>query len=220
VEALRAGPADGFLYFSVEPPAGRPPGEQVVVLEASPEGLPWVRLDTEHGTDAAMAHLIELGHRRIGHLGSSRRFPTFDIRTERWRAALEGVGAEAAPELFSGALFDFDDAARAAGELLDLDDRPTAIFCDDDILAGGVYLAARERALRIPQDVSVVGFDDLDFARVLTPPLTTVSLDAERLGAVAFDVLATRIAGGDAPDGQVLPVELIVRESTAPPARS
>lgn len=217
LEALRAGPADGFLFFSVEPPAGRPQGEQVVVIEASPEGLPWVRLDTEHGSDAAMQHLLALGHRRIGHLGSSRQFPTFEIRTQRWRAALEGTGAEAAPELFAGAVFDFEDAARAALTLLDLDDPPTAIFCDDDILAGGVYLAARERGLRIPQDVSVVGFDDLDFAKVLTPPLTTVSLDAEQLGAVAFELLATRMSGGEAPGGQILPVELIVRESTAPP---
>ena len=67
--------------------------------------------------------------------------------------------------------------------LLDAADRPTAIFCDDDILAGGVYLAARERGLRIPDDVSVVGFDDLPFARVFDPPLTTIRIDPERLGA-------------------------------------
>ena len=69
------------------------------------------------------------------------------------------------------------------------------MFCDDDILAGGVYLAARARGLRIPEDLSVVGFDDLDFARVLAPPLTTVAVDAEGLGAAAFEALARDLAG-------------------------
>jgi DNA-binding LacI/PurR family transcriptional regulator len=216
VEALRAGHVDGILYFSVEPAPGGPGGEHVVVIESSPEGLPWVRLDTEAGTDAALAHLLELGHRRIAHLGSRLSFPTFEIRTERWRAALEGAGIEPSPDLRATALIDFDDAARGAGELLDRPDPPTAIFCDDDILAGGVYLAARERGLRIPEDLSVVGFDDLDFAHVLTPPLTTVSADAERLGATAFESLAAGMRGEQVP-GKILPVELVVRESTAPP---
>ena len=132
-------------------------------------------LDTAGGTDAAMEHLIGLGHRRIGHLGFAVPYPTFQIRTARWRAALERVGVEPATELTAGSGFDFDAAGEAAGELLDLADPPTAIICDDDILAGGVYLAARERGLRIPEDVSVVGFDDLDFARVLSPPLTTIA---------------------------------------------
>lgn len=215
LEALRAGPVDGFLYFSVEPPRS-PGGEHVVVIEAAPEGIPWVRLDTEGGSDAALGHLLELGHRRIAHLGSERRFPTFDIRTARWRAALESVGVEPSEELSASALIEFDDAARAAGELLDRPEPPTAIFADDDILAGGVYLAARERGLRIPEDVSVVGFDDLDFAHVLSPPLTTVGADAEQLGATAFETLAAGMAGEEIA-GKVLPVELVVRESTAPP---
>ena len=92
----------------------------------------------------------------------------------------------------------------------------TAIFCDDDILAGGVYLAARERGIDIPGDLSVVGFDDLDFARVLAPPLTTVvAVDAEGLGAAAFSALAREIAGETVEREQVMPVRLEVRESTA-----
>jgi DNA-binding LacI/PurR family transcriptional regulator len=216
LEALRAGPADGFIYFSVEPPERRPGGERIVVIEAEAEGVPWVSLDTAGGTDAALGHLIELGHRRIGQLGSRVRYPTFQIRTARWRAALESVGVEPSSDLWAGSGFDFDDAARAAGELLGADDPPTAIVCDDDILAGGVYLAARSRGLRIPEDVSVVGFDDLPFARVLAPGLTTVSADARRLGAVAFEALAAVIAGEEVA-GQTLPVQLVVRESTAPP---
>ena len=93
------------------------------------------------------------------------------------------------------------------------------MFCDDDILAGGMYMAARERGVRIPEDLSVVGFDDLDFARVLAPPLTTVAVDAEGLGATAFSALAQDLAGHRPPDEQVMPVSLKVRESTAPPPR-
>jgi len=218
LEALRAGPADGFIYFSVEPPERRPGGERIVVIEAEPAGMPWVSLDTAGGTDAALAHLIGLGHRRIGHLGSRVQYPTFQIRTARWRAALESVGVDPARDLWAGSGFDFDDAALAAGALLDAADPPTAILCDDDILAGGAYLAARARGVRIPEDLSVVGFDDLPFARVLAPGLTTVSADGERLGAVAFGALASLIAGEDVA-GQTLPVELVVRESTAPPRR-
>ena len=177
LEALRAGPADGFIYFSVEPPERRPGGEHIVVIEAEPEGVPWVALDTAGGTDAALAHLIELGHRRIGQLGSRVQYPTFQIRMARWRAALESVGVEPSSDLWAGSGFDFDDAAAGAGRC-STRRPPTAIVCDDDILAGGVYLAARARGLRIPEDLSVVGFDDLPFARVLSPPLTTVGADA------------------------------------------
>lgn len=215
VEALSAGPVDGFLYFAVDPPD--PPGEYAVVIEAAPEHVPWVRLDAEGGSDAALGHLLELGHRRIGHLASGVEGSTFGMRRERWRAALTGAGVDPAAELIATAVFTFEDAERAAGELLDLAEPPTALFCDDDILAGGAYLAARERGLDIPGDLSVMGFDDLPFARVLSPPLTTVRADGELLGAMAFEALAARMAGGDPEPGQVLPVELMLRESTAAP---
>lgn len=218
LEALRAGPADGFIYFSVEPPERRPGGERIVVIEAEPEGVPWVSLDTAGGTDAALAHLIELGHRRIAQLGSRVQYPTFQIRTARWRAALESVGVAPDAALWAGSAFDFDDACRAALTLLDVEDPPTAVICDDDILAGGVYLAARSLGLRIPADLSVVGFDDLPFARVLSPGLTTVGADAPGLGAAAFEALAAVMAGEEV-GGRTLPVELVVRESTAPPRR-
>jgi DNA-binding LacI/PurR family transcriptional regulator len=90
-------------------------------------------------------------------------------------------------------------------------------MCDDDIIAAGLYLAVRERGLRIPRDVSVIGFDDMDFARVLEPPLTTVALDAEQLGASGFELLEARMAGRRTRRRIVLPAELLVRGSTGPP---
>jgi LacI family transcriptional regulator/LacI family repressor for deo operon, udp, cdd, tsx, nupC, and nupG len=110
------------------------------------------------------------------------------------------------------------DGARAAAlRLLDGPDPPTAIFADDDLMACGVYLAARERGLSIPGDLSVVGFDDIDLARVLDPPLTTVAADAEGLGAAAFEALFATLSGEAADRERILPVELVVRGSTGPP---
>jgi LacI family transcriptional regulator, repressor for deo operon, udp, cdd, tsx, nupC, and nupG len=212
-EALRAGPADGFLFFTVEPPA--PLGEHVVAIEVGPPGMPSVRFDVEHGTELAVGRLLELGHTRIGHLGSNIKGETFRRRRTRMDALLAAHDLEPGPRALSA--FRFEDARVAALELLDAPERPTAVFCDDDILAGGVYLAARERGLRIPADLSVIGFDDLPFAQVLEPPLTTIAIDAELLGATAFELLAALIAGEPAGPDRVLPAELVVRDSTAPP---
>jgi DNA-binding LacI/PurR family transcriptional regulator len=209
LEALLAGPADGLLLFEADLPPGA--AEHAIQIEMCPGALPVVRLDVESGVDMAMDHLLGLGHTKIGHLASSFVAPTFDLRRERIHARL---GKE--PPTVK-APFAFEEAAQCALELLEHD--ITAVFCDDDILAGGVFLAARERKLAIPQELSVVGFDDLDFARVLAPPLTTVAADAEGLGAAAFEALARDLAGDPPPPEQVLPVVLRIRESTgAPPA--
>jgi DNA-binding LacI/PurR family transcriptional regulator len=208
VQALLAGPADGLLLFEAELPPGA--SEHAIQIEMCPgKGHPVVRLDVEAGVDHAIDHLQALGHTKIGHLASNFDAPTFDLRRDRMKARLGAVPSAGAP-------FTFDGAKEAARGLLDED--VTGVFCDDDILAGGLYMAARERGVRIPEDLSVVGFDDLDFARVLAPPLTTVAVDAEGLGAAAFSALAQDLSGNPPPEEQVIPVSLKVRESTAPPA--
>jgi LacI family transcriptional regulator, repressor for deo operon, udp, cdd, tsx, nupC, and nupG len=212
IEALLAGPADGVLLFGIEPPPGTT--GHVVAIEVAAAALPVVRLDVEGGTDAAVAHLLELGHRRIGHLASSVGASTFRARAERLRAGLEAAGLQLAAR--AEAPIEFEGAAAAAAPLLDAG--CTAVFCDDDVLAGGLYLAARAAGVAIPGELSVVGFDDLDFARVLEPPLTTVAADAEALGAAAFAALAAALAGEPVDDERVLPVSLVVRGSTSAPA--
>jgi DNA-binding LacI/PurR family transcriptional regulator len=212
-EALRAGPADGYMFFTIDPPERS--GEHVVAIEVSPPGMQFVRFDTERGTDLAVRHLLDLGHERIGHLGSELDAETFRLRREHVLATLAEAGLE--PCGYERAAFRFDDAHRAALALLGGTVRPTGVYADDDLLAGGVYLAARDLGLRIPEDVSVVGFDDLPFAQVFAPPLTTIAIDPEELGATAFEVLAAVMAGEDTPRGRILPVELVVRGSTGPP---
>ena len=212
-EALRAGPVDGFLFFTVDPPEST--GEHVVALEVSPPGMSYVRFDTERGTELALRHLLELGHTRIGHLGSELEAETFRLRRETVARVLGEAGLEPGP--YARAPFRFDEAVGPALSLLDAADRPTAVYCDDDLLAGGLYLAARERGIRIPEDLSVVGFDDLPFAKVFTPALTTIRIDPEALGSEAFALLAALMAGEPAPPGRILPVELIRRASTSRP---
>jgi DNA-binding LacI/PurR family transcriptional regulator len=214
-EALRAGPVDGYLLFEVMPPEGLAPDERVVLIESKAPRRSSVRFDSEAGATDAFRHLIELGHRRVGHLASAFDAPTFDLREAARRTVLTEAGLD--PDTQPRATTDITiDAARdAAGPLLD--EGPTAVFCDDDIIAAGLYMAARERGLRIPRDLSVIGFDDMDFARVLEPPLTTVALDAELLGATAFELFEAQIAGRRKRATTVLPATLVVRESTGPP---
>ena len=210
-EALGAGPADGLLLFEVEPPPRSSGSEPIVVIESENRGHPSVRLDAEAGTDAAVRHLLDLGHRRIGHISSVHDAPTFRLRRRAVDRLVEGDVARVRTD------FTLDAASAAALELLGAHPELTAVFCDDDVVAAGAYLAARQLGLAIPGDLSVVGFDGLDIGRVLEPPVTTVVADAAELGRVAFELLAAQLAGRR-PRSRVMAVELDVRGSTGPPA--
>jgi DNA-binding LacI/PurR family transcriptional regulator len=214
-EALRAGPVDGYLLFEVTEPDALGPDENVVLMETEAPRRPSVRFDGEAGAAAAFEHLIELGHRRIGHLAAAFRALTFQHREESRRRVLAAAGLDpdAQPRVMTP--ISIEDACRNAGTLLD--EKPTAVFCDDDVIAAGMYLAARDRGVRIPDELSVIGFDDMDFARVLDPPLTTVALDAQLLGATSFELLEALMSGERTRKRIVLPAELLVRGSTAPP---
>jgi DNA-binding LacI/PurR family transcriptional regulator len=206
--ALRALTVDGYLFFEVEPPPGEP--VRAVAIDTLPRGLPVVRLDAAGGTRAAIEHLLELGHRRIGHLASEVDTDTFRLRLQAFDELLGET------DLRVLTAFTLDAAHTATRRLLDRPDRPTAIVADDDILAAGAYLAARERGLSVPGDLSIVGFDDLDVARLLDPPLTTIAADAEALGAAAFSALLVALEGGTPEPERVLGVQLVVRGSTGP----
>jgi DNA-binding LacI/PurR family transcriptional regulator len=218
VEALRHGTIDGFLFFAADPPASlRAPGAPPVVLvEAERPGVPSVRLDSEGGTDAAMAHLHELGHRRIGFLAAAVDGQTFDRRHARWAAHLRAHGEDPDAQVTGSSGFDAPSAIAAARTLLTHPDRPTAFLCYDDLLAAGMLAAAAELGIDVPGEVAVVGYDDLDLALLTSPPLTTVHFDPEALGAAAFELLHARLQG-KRPRNRVLPSRLVVRASTAGP---
>ena len=215
VEALRSAAVDGYLAFEVRDEALASVDEPVVAIEAWEGAAPRVRLDVERGIEATLGHLLELGHRRLGHLASAIDVPTFRVREERAGAELAAAGHDPADVVRVRSRFTLEDARKAGHELLDAG--PSAVFCDDDVLAAGLHLAARERGLAVPEDLSITGFDDLDLARVLD--LTTVAVDPKRLGRTAIEVLARLMEGGRVAEETVVPVELVVRGSTGPPPR-
>ncbi|MGW5850724.1 LacI family DNA-binding transcriptional regulator [Streptomyces sp. NPDC055254] len=190
------------------------------------DGLPLVMLDSEPTAGAAahvnlaMAdgmrqvseHLLGLGHRRFLHLASAVDSWTFDIRAKALNALLTPratLRTVRSPLTADGAR----TAALAA--LTAAHDRPTALVCDDDILAAGACKAARRLGLRVPEDLSVTGVDDLALATAVDPELTTVRLPAEQVGEQGMTALLTVLDGGTwtAPD---IPVRLVVRDSTGP----
>ncbi|MFI5620160.1 LacI family DNA-binding transcriptional regulator [Streptomyces sp. NPDC051567] len=191
------------------------------------DGLPLVMLDSDPTAPGAAAHvnlavadgmrqttthLLALGHRRFLHLASAVDSWTFDVRAQALTTHL-GPGTELRTVRSPLTV----DSARTLTEaaLTTPGNRPTAIVCDDDILAAGACKAARRLGLRIPADLSVTGFDDLALATAVEPELTTVRLPAERIGEHGMTALLTVLEGTPwtAPD---LPVELVVRDSTGP----
>jgi LacI family transcriptional regulator len=167
---------------------------------------------------SAARHLIGLGHRRIAMIGGPVAMLCSRARISGFCAALASAGLEVDPDLIRHGSFHHIGGYSAARELLALDDPPTAIFAASDEQAFGVAEAARVTGRRIPEDLSVVGFDDLPISRWFSPPLTTVRQPLAEMGRTAAVMLAAMIDGVDPQGRQVeLATELVVRSSTAPP---
>lgn len=172
------------------------------------------------GRDAT-EHLIRLGHRRIGFVTGPMRLACHVDRLDGYYSALGRAGIAPDP-----ALVRYGDSLTAGGEkfggeLLDMDDPPTAILSGSDEQAFGFYLAAEQRGLRVPEDVSVIGFDDVDLCKWVTPQLTTVRQPLEDMASEATRLLLA-LANGDAIASRrvQLASELIIRKSTGPVPRS
>jgi len=171
-----------------------------------------------NGGVVAARHLLELGHRRIAVISGPPQLLVARARLEACRTALETAGAPLEEQLVRSGHFQFQDGLRLAEELLAQPERPTAVLCGNDLQALGVYEAARRAGLRIPHDLSVIGFDDIAVARWCAPPLTTVRQPFAEMGELAAQILLS-VASGDAPDRSrvELGTTLVVRDSTAPP---
>lgn len=188
------------------------------MLDSDPEdhgAAARVNLDIADGMRQVTDHLLGLGHRRIVHLASAVDTWTFAVRARALGEAVREVpGAvvrTVTAPLDVGAGREATEAVlTSAGPL------PTAIVCDDDILAAGACKAVRRRGLRVPDDISVTGFDDLALATAVEPELTTVRLPAERVGRRGMSALLAVLDGRPADDSD-LPVGTVVRGSTAPP---
>src|SRR3954469_225661 len=178
-----------------------------------------VMSDNVEGAEAAVRHLHELGHRRIATItGMLESRPGID-RLRGYRAAAQALGLAYRDEYVTYGDFYAESGREQTARLLQLPERPTAIFAAADMMAIGAVRAVAEAGLRVPEDLSIVGFDDIQLAPHINPPLTTMRQDKLGLGAAAGDALVARIAGDPRRDPlHRLPVELVVRGSTAPPA--
>ncbi|RJK96016.1 LacI family DNA-binding transcriptional regulator [Vallicoccus soli] len=195
----------------------------VPAVVVDPAGLPPLDVPTIGATNwagglSATQHLVGLGHRRIGFVTGPMQVLCSRARLDGYRAGLESAGVAVDPALVRDGDFYQDSGFRAGEELLDLADPPTAVFASSDQMAFGVYEAVRRRGLRVPEDVSVVGFDDLALAAWASPPLTTVRQPLAEMGALAARTVLGLARGEQADNPRVeLATELVVRESTAPP---
>jgi LacI family transcriptional regulator len=163
--------------------------------------------------------LYDLGHRRIATItGMIDSRPGID-RLRGYRAAIQELNLAYRDDYVRYGDFYAESGREATAQLLELDEPPTAIFAAADLMAIGAIRAAAEKGLSVPEDLSVVGFDDIQLAPHVNPPLTTMRQDKLGLGFAAGDALVARVAGdGDRPPLRTLDVELVVRGSTAPPA--
>jgi LacI family transcriptional regulator len=179
--------------------------------------IPSVSSANSAGADAAVKHLLSLGHRRIGAITGPRGWIATEERLRGYQSALAGAGILAEEALVQEANFETEQGRRAARHLLDLHEPPTAIFAFNDNIAIGVVQAARERGIRMPDDLSVVGFDDVEAAEIVTPMLTTIRQPLAEMGRMAVSLLERLIEGQRIEALHVeLRTQLIVRNSTAP----
>jgi LacI family transcriptional regulator len=171
------------------------------------------------GGQAATQHLLSLGHRRIAYMGSDAAFAYSQARLHGYRAALEAESITVPNKYVRHVGSTFEDGVAGGTALLGLPHPPTAIFAVTDDSAAGIIEAARVKGLQVPQDLSVVGFDDTPIARLLSPPLTTVRQPLREIGLVALRT-ALRLATGEPIESHhvELATELVVRSSTGPPA--
>jgi LacI family transcriptional regulator len=192
-----------------------------VRIGSVPLDEPGSRLVTHDSVGAAAAarHIAEFGHQRIAHIHGPLSFRSAHERRRGFAEALQAAGLRLAPEFVLEAGYTFETGRAAAGKLLAMRPRPTAIFTGNDEMALGVYAAARDAGLSIPEDLSVVGFDDSPIASRVWPALTTVRLPIRDMGRIAAGMLVAGRRGEEPPPEPDVTPALVVRQSCARPAQ-
>jgi LacI family transcriptional regulator len=224
LQSIQQGRADGVvgIFFHIRPDDLDPlveSGIPVVWLHggrcetSATHAYDRLLVDNAGGARAAVAHLVERGHRHIALLAGEG--PPSADRLQGYRQGLAAAGLPFDSALVLASRFTIEDGQRLTLSLLERSPRPTAIFASSDMLALGAYLAARDAGLRIPDDLAVVGFDDIVTARLVTPPLTTVRLPQRDLGQRAAEMLFERLEGRASGPGRCeeQPFEFVVRGS-------
>jgi LacI family repressor for deo operon, udp, cdd, tsx, nupC, and nupG len=216
---LRSKTADGLILLAATLPSQLSDKTPLVLAceYFRDHRIPAIRIDNEAAAKMATEHLLSLGHRRIGKITGPRDNLLSRDRLAGYRAALAAAGIAYEEELVAEGAFDLGSGQAAMTRLLALREPPSAVFCSSDEMAIGALKAAREHGKRVPDDLSLVGFDGIRFADFCDPALTTVLQPNVEIGAAAARMMIAILKGGaPAPDDIVLPVKLLVRQSTAP----
>jgi LacI family transcriptional regulator len=214
---------DGLIMMTNHPDDGTLAallsGQKNIVLvdEDIPRvAVPRIFAENENGAWLAASHLIEAGHRDIALIGGPAGLLSVRERLAGFRQAMRENGIAVRPEWVLLGDYSRQFGNDAMHRLLDEPQRPTAVLACSDYIAIGVLQAAHQRGLSVPGDMSLVGFDDMPFAELVDPPLTTVRQPIAEMGRIAFERLLAVLNGSEAPPLTRLPVELIVRRSVAP----
>ncbi|SCG61188.1 transcriptional regulator, LacI family [Micromonospora siamensis] len=193
----------GFHVVAVDPHTG-------------PSGLPTVDSDNFAGAVLATTYLLSLGHRRIGHMSGRPDLESSRLREAGFRRAMADAGVPVDERLVRVGGYRIESAAGTAAELLGLADRPTAIFAGNDLSAISTMDVARRMGIAVPDDLSVIGFDNVPESALVDPPLTTIRQPLQSMGAEALRLLIDLIGGVERDTHIRLPTELVVRSSCRP----
>ena len=192
----------------------------VFVVDADSSGplLKTVQIDYEHGIRQAIQHLAALGHERIAFIGGPQDLKTATMRRSAVEKCMEEIGLELRPELFVDGNHSIEAGMKALSALAAMPDRPSAVFCSNDMTAIGTMRAAFDLGLNIPRDLSVVGFDDIKLAQFMAPPLTTVQMSQTEIARLSFSALLDSLEPTRQGNGRQvysMKTNLVLRHSTA-----
>lgn len=221
-DLISARQADGLITLLPHIPRMNVEGRLPVVNACeyvTDEDITSVYIDNVQAARDATEYLLTLGHRDIAFVGGRHGSPISIDRQRGYREALTAAGLKVNARLSAEGDFSIEAGIRAVESLFARGVKFTAIFLSSDEMAIGAYRAIRARGLRVPEDISVVGFDDIRISRYLDPPLTTVAQPQEELGCEAMTMLLEMLEGGDVPPRKhILPTQFVVRGSTARPS--
>ncbi|EEY9906281.1 DNA-binding transcriptional regulator CytR [Escherichia coli] len=199
---------------SIEEQRNLPP--MVMANEFAPElELPTVHIDNPTAAFDAVNYLYEQGHKRIGCIAGPEEMPLCHYRLQGYVQALRRCGIMVDPQYIARGDFTFEAGSKAMQQLLDLPQPPTAVFCHSDVMALGALSQAKHQGLKVPEDLSIIGFDNIDLTQFCDPPLTTIAQPRYEIGREAMLLLLDQMQGQHVGSGsRLMDCELIIRGST------
>ncbi|MGB2078470.1 MAG: DNA-binding transcriptional regulator CytR [Vibrio sp.] len=216
--------ADGMLILGAETsqlltddPKSYPP--MVMACEYDPElELPTVHIDNLTAAFQAVNYMTQMGHSRVAQISGPKNSTISQFRTQGYNQALRRAGIIMQAEYSVEGNYSFESGQDMCQKLLSQPKPPTAIFCHNDMMAIGAIKKAKQMGFQVPQDISIIGFDNVEFSQYCDPPLTTISQPKYEIGKKAFLLLLETIRGEDVPSGsRLLNADILIRDSVAPP---